>query len=439
MAISLLRPWHVATLRAAVASLPPKVPLQEDAVAGPAFFGPDAFNAAWVSIANRMEPYEESVPSKHWAWRQSKPRPAAAREAAQEFAVKTPDLSEAAIAYLQASPVLEESEAPDTAIEAAVRAAAELYKRDNYAAAKIAFDEILEKHPTHPEASYYKARILYDTGKITEALTWFTRALRANPHSAEYCGRTAMALSALGHTEEALQLFHRAVELNPRSGFWCYQLGIQYYGIVKLPEARQYLKAAITLLPQVLGAYRYLADIYIKIEKPLEAIATLKQLLDVFPADVYAHKTLAAVYVSMGSYELALHEYDVLLKCDRNQAAVYHGQRGACYEALNKYEQAETEYAKADALKPGTPSVRAKLNALPVHLLRIYAELVAANPNDEVARYELGITYLKLGGWREAYAQYVALLSLDPGTAKLLLDDILAKYPGVKNILTEEV
>lgn len=438
MATLIRMPWQnpeTCRLFSGVPALPPSCAV--DVVSGPVSAGAELHQAAWEGFARRFVPLEESG-RLNWIWRRREELPIAEARDEGPVPVRSRVFSEALASYAAAMPAIDESGTAGIQDAEELRRAADRYHANDYEAAGALLDGILNRNPDHAEALFYKARIFHEGRNLPAALDSYARAVKLDPTSANSCGYMAVALSQSDRHDEALKLFHRAVDLDPRSSLWCFYLGVEYYGVALTAEARYYLKAAIRLMPYNLAAYRYLADIYEKVEEPIKAMETLRTAVKILPEDTYSRGRIAAICVSLGWYEQAIREYDGLIKIDRAQAAEHYAKRAACYEALGQYERAEGDYRKADALRPGSLTVRVKLAAMPVHLLKIYEDLVSENPRDEVARYELAQTYLKLGGWREAYAQYLELMSIDAAVAARLLDDITARFPAVKRSLDGE-
>ena len=208
-----------------------------------------------------------------------------------------------------------------------------------------------------------------------------------------------------------------------------YYLSNQFTTGQPLNQAKSYFEESIRKDPGYSLAYSALANTYmylaffrqappdIAFRSAKEAIAKALELDD---TNGEAHDVLGMLsWRSDWNWDVAAREFDRAIalspsdSCAHEDRALYLGLRGRRAEAL-------AEIAKSSQLDPGPSSAMAEASAY--YQLRDYQSLVeasrrgiAANPNEWVQHYNLGIGYEGTGKLLEAVAQYQKAVELSEG------------------------
>lgn len=90
-----------------------------------------------------------------------------------------------------------------------------LIRSGKHQQALIATEQVISRHPRHPQALENRAMILCEEGRLSDAVDAFSYALEVNPDSAGMHNNQGVSLRTLGRFEEALSAFDRSLELKP--------------------------------------------------------------------------------------------------------------------------------------------------------------------------------------------------------------------------------
>jgi serine/threonine protein kinase/tetratricopeptide (TPR) repeat protein len=118
--------------------------------------------------------------------------------------------------------------------------------------ALAAFDEVLARHPDHPQARYGRAMLLAEKGKLAEAVGQLDRAIEASPGFLEARRCRAVLQARRGNLEPATQEINACLAKAPDSGSVLYAAACVAAGVAqKSPDplvARQARARALGLL-----------------------------------------------------------------------------------------------------------------------------------------------------------------------------------------------
>lgn len=233
------------------------------------------------------------------------------------------------------------------------------------------------------------------TGRAEEAAVQAREGLSLDPEAWQLRILLAEALHSLGRNEEALV---EVQKLRPATPRWQVEARIRQYGMgdpaeavrllvqahnaaprnpdVRLQLARahlaagQYLEARVLLEPLVnlpvpfTGAREALIEAYLATGEE-EAAGRLRDELDRESEVSDARdRRIAGLQASMGGdLALALTEFDAAIAIDPANADLYND-RGAVLARLQRYEEAEAAFRKAEELSPDDPVVQENLARL---------------------------------------------------------------------------
>ena len=137
------------------------------------------------------------------------------------------------------------------------------------------------------------------------------------------------------------------------------------------------------------------------------------------------HQTLGTLYLYERDYPTAERELRLALEIDKNQAEA-HNNLGLVYLAQERLPEASAHFRKALAnLSYPTPEFAAYNLGKAEYLqgdylaaIEAYERSLAILPNNQEARFELGMCYARLGRLPEAERSFTAALQLRPESAR---------------------
>jgi type IV pilus assembly protein PilF len=210
---------------------------------------------------------------------------------------------------------------------------------------------------------------------------------KSNPAAYHY----QMGLSYLGERNytSALVELTEAEKLDPDNPELLYNLGLAYIGKRRPDLAEQRLQKAIMLKPNNSAARNDLGVAYLELKRWDSAIQQFKIVKDdiFYENNESATINLGLAYLGKGEYPKALEELRAVAAGNPRNPVV-HLSLGRVWFAMEKTEQAITEYRKA---------------------LDIYREYGAAH-------YYIGLAYLKLNNVTGARASFKEAVRIIPDT-----------------------
>ena len=335
-------------------------------------------------------------------------------------------------AYAQALFVAEENEKAQKVFEelieedsndllAALRLS-QLYrmKRD-YAKAHEYATKARKLDPNNIEVQYNEVSLLETEGKVPEAIALMKEILDSipkRPSSLSEKNNRVILLERLGilyraaeQTPQAVAAFREIMEIDPDVG------GRAAAQIVDALRAGKDFAQAEAEMKKALERYRddrvvkiVASNVYSDLGQFAEAEATLKSLLD-GKDDRETFISLAQVYEKAKKYDemqKAITAAEKLSKTEDEKEAVYFV-RGAMYERMKQYAEAEAEFRKVLALNPESASalnylgyMLADRNVRLDEALEMIRKAVDMDPHNSAYLDSLGWVYFRMNRLDEA-------------------------------------
>lgn len=274
-----------------------------------------------------------------------------------------------------------------------------------YNEAERAYEKLRELSPKTAEVHANLGLIYFNERKFDQAVVALRKGLKLNPNLRKTSVLLAMSLSELGQYNEALpgleKEFHRSTDPVIRRASGLY-LERAYTGLKRDDKAVEVALELNRLYPddpeilyqtgRLFGNFAYLA---------------VKRLADVAPNSVWKHQASAEAWESQGSYDLAISEYQQVLKLDPRRPGI-HYRLGRVL--LARATQSSSQEDSAAALKE-------------------FAAELELDPTNANAAYELGEAHRNLGQTEDAKKFFELALKYYPdfGQANLGLAAVLLK------------
>jgi serine/threonine protein kinase/tetratricopeptide (TPR) repeat protein len=168
--------------------------------------------------------------------------------------------------------------------------------------------------PDLPEAYLAYGMVQLDSGKSIEAREAFSKALELAPGDDSACRSLGVMYASLGRNQEAREMHRRAIELRP--DYWRnhYDLGrFEWQFAGNLHAARLHMEKANQIHPEGFAPLIGLGLVNLTQGNFEAAESYFRKTLEQSP-NVYAYNNLGLIYYYRGQYELALRNWQALLK-----------------------------------------------------------------------------------------------------------------------------
>lgn len=185
-------------------------------------------------------------------------------------------------------------------------------------------------------------------------------------------------------------------------------LGAAYFDLGALTQAEQHLRELARLAPQDYTPHRLLGVIYIDFEQYKSAIAHFQQALERNPPSAIIGEIrleLAKALIKHNQFEEALRTLDFQWLPDNVEPRVV---RAECLWTMSRQEEAKRELDKARTATPDDPKVlwltaRMALDENRIDdALKSLQQVIAIEPTNHQALYEISLAYRRLGKVPEA-------------------------------------
>ncbi|NJL58347.1 MAG: tetratricopeptide repeat protein, partial [Desulfobacteraceae bacterium] len=157
-------------------------------------------------------------------------------------------------------------------IETALKQAFELHQAGKFAEAKIIYDKILDKYPSHADTLHLRGVLAHQTDDNEKAIALIREAIRLAPNNASYYSNLGAALQVSDRYDEAIEVYRKAVELSPTH----IEAWLNMGGVLKI------------------------------LKKYEDAISCLQKVLDIQPNHPEAYSSLGLSYRALGNKEMAM-------------------------------------------------------------------------------------------------------------------------------------
>ena len=251
--------------------------------------------------------------------------------------------------------------------------------------------------PNLPEVLIAYGMVHAQSGNSIEARDAFVKALELAPGDDSACRSLAGMYSLLGRNQEAEAMYKQAVALRP--SFWRnhYALGTfewQYAG--DLDAARVHLEKAVELHPEGYAPLVMMGNLHLTQGRLQEAETYFRKALE-RSQNASAYNNLGLVYYYRGQYDLALRNWQAVLK-DAPDKPMYQANVADALRQLGRVEEAKDRYMQV------IEGFRADLKI---------------NPSDDKTRASLAMALSATGLCKEASAETRGVLSRHPESPEL--------------------
>jgi Flp pilus assembly protein TadD len=199
-------------------------------------------------------------------------------------------------------------------IAQAIDIARKFQEAGQFAPAEEIYNQVLLKHPNHPDALHLLGMIFSQTDRRLQGVELVRRAITIAPFVAELHSNLGTIYDDLGRFDEAINAYRRALELRSDYPEAHNNLGNSLKDSGRVPESIPHYRKAIALRGNYALAHHNLASALFMLGNIPEALASCRRALEIEPALPLAHCTLGLILLALGDLQTGWKEYDARLQ-----------------------------------------------------------------------------------------------------------------------------
>lgn len=238
-----------------------------------------------------------------------------------------------------------------------------------------------------------EAVMLQIEGKLEQAERAFIQALEADPQNATAHNNLGFLLTRQGRFEEALQHLEQALVINPENDTAHLNKGNVHLAMGDLSPAYEHYSKSLEVNNENPLAWEMYARFFMAANQPEEASQAWAQAVQLKPDDLNYRLELAVCLIASGRYLDARYVLEELVQYDAENVRVW-TQLGIVYLMRKDFGTAAGLFTRALGLMP----------------------------EDESARYHLGLTCLATGEREKAEQEFHRIVQLHPKNIKARTD-----------------
>ena len=251
---------------------------------------------------------------------------------------------------------------------------------------------VLRLRPNDLTSHGMLAVLAYKKGDCSQAVEHFAASgplLDSQPVMRKEYGE---CLLRLHRTDKAIAIYQRAIELNLEDSEVRRQLAAVQLSAERPKDALETLAPLLQIETPDVKTLELASSAYEADGNTLQAVTTLRQAIVADPHDVDLYLDFAVLSIDHQSFQVGIDMVNVGLKAEPKSAALYVA-RGVLYVQLAKYDQAESDFDRADELEPNQ-GIGAAAQGLELaeandldRALRTVQSKLASKPNDPYLLY----------------------------------------------------
>jgi tetratricopeptide (TPR) repeat protein len=241
-------------------------------------------------------------------------------------------------------------------------------QRHDYVHARAAEDKAKEVDPNNIEVRYNEVSILESEGKLPDAINTLKAIVESTSHGGSEPGQKAVQAELLEHLAflyreneqwtQAIATYRQILDLDPDTGGRAEAQIIDTYRAAKeMSKAQQEADSALKKYPDDRAVKAMHASLLADTGKTDQAIAETKSLFN-GKDDRETWLSLAQIYEKTKNWTemgKAIDQAEKLANSKEEKTNIYF-MRGAMYERMKKYDEAEAEFRKVLEIDPDNSS-----------------------------------------------------------------------------------
>lgn len=233
----------------------------------------------------------------------------------------------------------------------------------------------------------------YNQSQLEISEGHFKKAISLDPEFAIGHGNLGLVYKALSQYQDALSAFQTAIDLDPKYKKPYLNIGSTYLDQKEYDRALEYYQKALEIDPDYALAYYAIGDFYFRQKKYSQAVIPSQQAQKLNPNHLDTYKLLAEIFMAQGQSQKAIEEINKGLKVERDHGGFYIALANI-YKELGDIKRSNELFAKGISLQP--------------NLSALY-------------QYNLGLQLKREGKFKEARAQLIEAINLNPQDIDVLI------------------
>lgn len=270
-----------------------------------------------------------------------------------------------------------------------------------------------------------EAVMLQMDGKLEQAERAFIQALVADPQNATAHNNLGFLLTRQRRFEEALKHLDQALIINPESDTAHLNKGNVHLAMGDLRPAYEHYSKSLEINNENPLAWEMYARFFMAANQPGEASRAWAQAVQLKPDDLNYRLELAVCLITSGRYEDARPVLEELVQYDAQNVRVW-TQLGIVYLMRKDYGTAAGLFTRALGLAPEDESARYHLGLTCLatgereKAEQEFHRIVQLHPENIKARTDLAVLLLSRGDLESALGELETCLATDPDYSKAL-------------------
>lgn len=247
-----------------------------------------------------------------------------------------------------------------------------------------------EVNPALSNSLVIRAQDLMQSGQFESAEEALRQSLEANEGNRTAWQQLAMLQHKQGYTEAEINTYLQWMEKTPDDTSPYYQLAATYARLGRDNEAYYYLNQYESRADRDVHTYSQTASLYRQLDDRAQEGRVLSQWLAATPESTSAQQAWADYNRRLGSYDVALGQYENLASVMPDNPMPYR-QMGDIYRRLGDYTEAQNQYETALSLRPADIDILGRVAEMRLQsgdtqgAVNAYSEIIALEPGSHAA------------------------------------------------------
>lgn len=271
------------------------------------------------------------------------------------------------------------------------------------------------------EGCLFAGKIYASLGESGRAQMYLENASRLNPDDVDLLLLLASVYTDQRNYTSAANTYKKIIEIEPQRDDIYLKMGNVYLNMMRWEEAIPPLEKAIELNPDNKKSYFHIGRAYEEMRKFDKSAEAYRNYLELNPEEAgEAWKRLGFCLFELKEFREAAQAYEEALK-SLSQDIEIHERLAQSYKEAEMYEEAEKKFYELAELNPERSNTyynsviqmydQAKM---PENAVNAAKKMVEADPENHIAKYNLGYMYIQLERWKEAVDVFKKVIEIRP-------------------------
>ena len=290
----------------------------------------------------------------------------------------------------------------------------------NFETALNYYNKLLQKQPDDRSLKLHVADVCFWAKKYEQAIALYTDSNLKMSEDKTRAENLAVCYLILKQQDNAIKAYKILVKTYPNELKFRLTLAGLLHGAGELEQAENELRTLIAADPEDEAVAIQIADILITQKKYEQAITILNELLIRNPENSKAKLYLARILSWMKNYNESLHVYDSLI-AENPQWVIPYREKARVLGWMRDYKKSIKAYDEVSAKFPDNSSIplegKAKKALYNFHdraVIKYYKKVLAQEPKNLEALFDIGQAYSRQMQWHNALNMYDRILELVP-------------------------